>query len=77
MTHYTDDELVLHYYGESADARAVSRHLEACATCADAYREIHEALQAVAVPNVPDRDAFYGQRVWGRVSERLGEGRTW
>lgn len=76
MRHYTDDELVLHYYGESDDTAAVTQHLDACATCADAYRAIHEALHAVPVLATPERDAFYGQRVWGRVSERLSERRS-
>lgn len=76
MTHYTDDELILHYYGESDDARAMTQHLEACVTCADAYRSIHDMLHSIPAPHAPERGAFYGSRVWARVSERLTTRRT-
>ena len=35
MTHLTDDELVLHYYGEmeSADEHRAESHLSTCGAC--------------------------------------------
>ena len=35
MTHCSDDDLVLHYYGEDT---AHAAHLAACAECATRYR---------------------------------------
>src|SRR5262245_57572232 len=74
MTHCTEDDLVLYYYGESSDAEVAS-HLASCPRCADAYRSLKQTLQIIAAPDVPERDAAYGRQIWARVSAQLPERR--
>jgi succinate dehydrogenase/fumarate reductase cytochrome b subunit len=51
VNHLSDDELVLHYYGEDGpDIVAAERHLRACAQCARAYESIARSLNAVTAP---------------------------
>jgi hypothetical protein len=76
MTHCTEDDLILHYYGEERSSVDVERHLAACSECSTAYRAIQETLQLVVPPEVPDRDDSYSLEVWSRIRTRLPEQRV-
>jgi succinate dehydrogenase/fumarate reductase cytochrome b subunit len=55
MNHLSDDDLVLHYYGEDApETVVVERHLRSCAQCAQAYEALTRTLQAVTAPGFVD-----------------------
>jgi hypothetical protein len=81
-THLTDDDLVLHYYGEMTDAdetRAAS-HLSSCADCHASYRRLQRVLAfvdeaAIAAPELP---AQFERTVWARLEPELRHNRpTW
>jgi hypothetical protein len=69
--HLTDDELMLHHYGESDDSVRAAAHLEACATCRATYDAVIDALEAADAEVVPEPGPDYEQRVWERVQPRL------
>jgi hypothetical protein len=73
VSHYTDDDLVLHYYGEGRSRAAVERHLDECAACAASYRAIAGTLRMIAVPEPPERGEQYGLEVWQRIRHKLPE----
>jgi hypothetical protein len=83
MTHYTEDELTLYYYGEGryvtgrpgggGPRRDVAAHLGACAPCAALYREISDTLAMIAPPDAPVRGDQYGLEVWQRIRHQLPE----
>jgi succinate dehydrogenase/fumarate reductase cytochrome b subunit len=51
VTHPSDEQLVLHYYGEDGvDLVTTERHLRECAQCADAYGALVRTLDAVTPP---------------------------
>jgi hypothetical protein len=72
--HCTEDDLILHYYGERRrfqGRHSVERHLEACEACAAAYREIAATLDLIAAPDIPERGEQYGLEVWQQIRLRL------
>ena len=73
MTHLSDDELVLHHYGEETDGRP---HLAACAECAARYHELSAVLAQIVVQE-PERDEDYAAGVWRQLRPRLPESRPW
>ena len=73
MTHYTEDDLTLYYYGEGKRRHDIEVHLETCATCAGLYRDIAGTLAMVAAPEVPERGDQYGLEVWQRIRHRMPE----
>ena len=73
MTHLSDDDLVMHHYGEDASGRA---HLAACHECTIRYHELSATLALVAVDE-PPRGDLYGAEVWQRIRHRLPERRPW
>jgi hypothetical protein len=77
--HLTEDDLVLHYYGEMTDREEAeaSAHLRACAPCHDGYRRLQRVLaavdeHAVALPALPDH---FERTVWARLEPDMARGR--
>lgn len=74
-THLTEDELVLHYYGElhgSEESQAVT-HLAACATCHENLRQLQRVLavvdeSALAGPELP---VNFERTVWAKLEPNL------
>ena len=73
MTHFTDDDLTLYYYGEGRRRHDIERHLESCPGCAATYREIAATLAMIAAPEVPERGDQYGLEIWQRIRHKLPE----
>jgi len=70
-SHFSDDELVLFFYGESRRAAAVREHLDHCDACSALYTEIAGTLKLVTAPEAPERDDRYGLEVWQRIRPLL------
>ena len=66
MTHCSDDDLLLEYYGETPAAA----HRSGCAECTARYRELEAFLQGVTL-EPPERDERYGLEVWQQIRHRL------
>jgi hypothetical protein len=73
MTHCSDDDLVLHHYGESP---AASEHVAACAVCAERALDLASLLATIDEP-VPERGERYGMEVWYRVRPHLSNRSAW
>jgi succinate dehydrogenase/fumarate reductase cytochrome b subunit len=74
VNHLSDDELVLHYYGEDGpNIVAAERHLRACAQCARGYEALARSLDAVTPPEfveAPDDIWVVRQIIRDRVGEQ-------
>jgi hypothetical protein len=69
--HYSEDELVLFFYGECRRGHVVAAHLDDCTQCADFYSEIASTLRLLTPPEAPPRDERYGLEVWQRIRPHL------
>jgi hypothetical protein len=70
MNHLTEEQLVLHYYGEAVDDQA-GAHLESCQSCRSQYRGLQRVLNSLDAAPVPDRPADYGAAVWRKLDDRF------
>ncbi len=83
MTHLTEEQLILHYYGEAgdageSDALAAEQHLEGCSDCRGLYGSLQRVLNVVDSLPVPERGADYGAQVWKRIEHRIpARRRSW
>ena len=73
--HLTDDELVLHYYGEmpDADEHRAAAHLSGCLQCHASYRRLQRVLAvvdeaAVAGHELPEH---FERTIWARLEPSL------
>ena len=64
-----EDELILHYYGESADPGAIDKALAADAALARRYAELVRDLAAATV-ETPEPPADLSARVWQGIRPR-------
>src|SRR5215831_11294805 len=78
MKHLTEEQLILHYYGEQPehdaplDALAVEQHLDDCETCRGTYASLQRVLNFVDSMPVPERPPNYGEQVWQRIAPQIG-----
>ena len=71
--HLTEDDLVLHYYGEldaSASARA-GDHLRECAACHTSFATLQRVLAAVESSPAADVGDGFERKVWARLQPEL------
>lgn len=76
MKTYSDDDLVLLFYGEAEDAAAMREALAADPELRARYEALESVLAAVDLP-VPERSAGYGSQVWARLQPRLERRSFW
>jgi hypothetical protein len=73
--HPTDDDLILHFYGdgEAADETRVDGHLNTCASCQATWVEFRETMQMIDAAQVPEPDAGFERVLWTRLQPSLSE----
>lgn len=73
MKHLSEEEIVLHYYGDADDEVQVRQHLEQCSACRAEFERIQSLLGSVPPVEVPDPGAFFEEKMWLNVRDRLPE----
>jgi hypothetical protein len=76
-SHPTEDDLILHFYGEGGRPAAIHVHLAECTTCRTEYEAIARTLTMVATPAAPERGDLYGLEVWQRIRPQLPARDPW
>ena len=71
--HLEDDDLILHFYGETG--AAAEPHLSDCADCRARYQALQRVLNVVDAPPEPYRGPEYESQVWNRLAPKLGQKR--
>ena len=72
-THLTEDDLVLHFYGEmdAATATAATSHLAACEECRRSFTRLQRVLAAVDAMPTPALHEGFERVVWARLEPAL------
>lgn len=76
--HLTHDDLVLHYYGESAaDTARIDAHLATCGECRDGFARLQRALALVDRSAEGEPAAGYEATMWARIQDELEAPQPW
>jgi hypothetical protein len=75
--HITEDDLVLHYYGEldAAASARVGDHLRACSDCHTSFTTLQRVLAAVESTPPVDLGEGFERKVWARLQPELEQTR--
>jgi hypothetical protein len=78
--HLTDDELILHFYGETdrADEARVVSHLAACDACRRADQQLRRVMTLVDTASPVEAPPGFERTAWARLEPALDPNRrTW
>ena len=70
MNHPSEQDLVLHFYGDATKTAEIEHHLLECSPCAAEFTRFRATLSAIDFP-VPERAADYEAQLWSTLSPRL------
>jgi hypothetical protein len=73
MKHLSEEEIVLHYYGDADDEMKVRQHLAECSACRAEFDRLHSLLGSVAPVEVPEPGSFFEEKMWLNIRDRLPE----
>lgn len=74
MTHLTEEELILHYYGEEEgerDSLAVEQHLDDCESCRAFYGSLQRVFNVVDALPSPEQGPEFENRMWSRIRPHI------
>jgi len=71
MNHLSEEQLILHYYGEEGETLLAEQHLDHCEECRSLYSSLQRVLNVVDSLPLPQRGAEYGEQVWNRIESQL------
>jgi anti-sigma factor RsiW len=76
--HLTDDDLVLHYYGEmpAAEETRAESHLSACGACQASYTRLQRVMAFVDAAPAVDAAEGFERTAWARLEPALHEPRS-
>lgn len=73
MNHLSEEQIVLHYYGDAEEAAEVERHLAACAECRTEFARVRSMLRQIEPLEVPEPLPGFEQKTWLNVRDHLPE----
>lgn len=71
MKHLNEEQIVLHYYGDAEGEPELSKHLAECSACREEFQRVQALLGSLAPAEVPDPPAFYEEKTWLNLRDRL------
>ena len=76
MKHLTEEQIVLHCYGDAADGAAIERHMETCRQCRQEFQKVKTLLAEIPPVEAPEPPAYLEQKIWLKVRDQVPERRS-
>ena len=73
MNHLSEEQIVLHYYGDAEAAAEVERHLAACPDCRAEFARVQATLRQIDPLEVPEPSDGFEEKTWLNLRDRLPE----
>ena len=69
--HVSEEDLILHYYGEPTGDSRVDQHVSTCAVCQAEFARLQRVLSLVDERTVPDPPPSFERDMWARLQPQL------
>jgi hypothetical protein len=73
MNHLSEEQIVLHYYGDAESESEVERHLAVCAECRAEFARVESMLRQIEPLEVPEPATNFEEKTWLNLRDRLPE----
>jgi hypothetical protein len=73
MKHLSEEQIVLHYYGDADETAEIEGHLAGCAECRAEFARVQSTLQQIEPLEVPEPPAIFEEKTWLNLRDRLPE----
>ena len=73
MNHLSEEQIVLHFYGDAEGASEIERHLAGCAECRAEFTRVQAMLRQIEPAEVPEPPAGFEEKTWLNLRDRLPE----
>jgi hypothetical protein len=73
MNHLSEEQIVLHYYGDADEAAEVERHLADCPECRAEFARVQSTLKQIEPLEVPEPAPGFEEKTWLNLRDRLPE----
>lgn len=71
MKHLSEEQIVLHYYGDAEAEEDVRRHLTECPACQAEFERLKALLEQIEPTEVPEPPEFFEAKTWLNLRDRL------
>jgi hypothetical protein len=73
MNHLSEEQIVLHYYGDAEESAEVERHLAACPDCRAEFSRVQSMLRQIEPLEVPEPPTGFEEKTWLNLRDSLPE----
>src|SRR5262249_22605529 len=73
MNHLSEEQIVLHYYGDADAPGEVEKHLSACTECQAEFARVQSMLRQIEPIEVLEPAASFEEKTWLNIRDRLPE----
>ena len=71
MKHLTQEQIVLHCYGDASDGDSINQHLQECSECRAEFDKVKAVLAEIPPTVVPEPPAYLEQKLWLNLRDKL------
>ncbi|HWF05756.1 MAG TPA: hypothetical protein VHA06_18865 [Candidatus Angelobacter sp.] len=71
MNHLSEEQIILHYYGDAEGEPEIERHLGACPDCKAEFARVQAMLQQIEPIEVPEPLATFEEKTWLNLRDQL------
>jgi hypothetical protein len=71
MNHLSEEQIVLHFYGDAESEETVRQHLGDCPACRGEFERVAALLRGIEPTEVPEPPPGFDDKLWLNVRDRL------
>jgi predicted anti-sigma-YlaC factor YlaD len=71
MNHLSEEQIVLHCYGDAEKPEEVRLHLSQCSACQSEFDRVRQLLQQIEPVEVPEPPVVFEEKTWLNLRDRL------
>ena len=71
MKHLTEEQIVLHCFGDADHSAEIDQHLNECLECRETFNQVKAMLASIETTSVPEPHESLEQKIWLKLQDRL------